>query len=305
MSNNLQDKTHIVIDENGGDLTNSIMSENIYQYVLINNVIQIDNEFNRWDVYVENNVNINIENTYYIFIIDTKFHDGFAHWVLECACYLPLFLILKHKYPNFKIYIKEFKNYKKLFCDYFTIYQHDIINCLPLRNLCVFPVPVSSLNIKNLNPNWTAQIDVFIAQLMRSNIHNEKKLSSIFLPRQKAENYVYNDRSYDTSDICNNFKNNTELVLNTDIILNLNTQIELVSSSKNVILIDGSAFLINGLFCVNSNIVVLDEVSLSQSRDYIKIKYIHDKISSNNHVSFIKNNNQNTFYYSDIKPFLI
>ena len=98
---------------------------------------------------------------------------------------------------------------------------------------------------------------------------------------------------------------NDDYILNTDIILNLNTQIELVNSSKNVILMDGSGYLINALFCKNSNIIVLDNFSLAQSNNYIKINYIYNKISSANNVSFIQNNKQNIFYYSDIKPLLI
>ena len=177
MNNNLGTIiTSLELDENGGVLANNIITEGIYQYVVINNVIKIDNTFNRWIVNVENNVNI--ENISYIFIIDTMFHDGFSHWVLECACYLPLFLLLKHKYPNFKLYLKEFKNYKKLFCDYFTIPQTDIIYSLPLNNVCVVPLPISSLNVNHLDAGWTAQIDVFIAQLMLSHMHNEKKIST-------------------------------------------------------------------------------------------------------------------------------
>ena len=94
------------------------------------------------------------------------------------------------------------------------------------------------------------------------------------------------------------------MILNKDIIVNLKTQIELVSSSKNVVLTAGSAYFINGLFCRNSNIIVLDDFIIGQFA-FLKLNYAHEIIKRNNKmVSILPNKNNRTFYYKDIEFFL-
>ena len=79
---------------------------------------------------------------------------------------------------------------------------------------------------------------------------------------------------------------------------------ELLLSSKNVILTAGSSYFINGLFCRNSTIIVLDDFIIWQINKYHKLNYANEKIKKNNTVSIIPNVKQNTFYYKDIVSFL-
>jgi hypothetical protein len=310
----------IEIDQNGNispnvEPENKIITEDIYSYIKLKNVVKIDTDFNKWILEINNtstDINTCTESeSYPILVINTKYHDAFVHWVFESGIYLPFFLILKKKYPNLKLYSKEFKKYKKLFYDFFQISSEDIIYELSPTSEYIFPLPISSLNIEELNETWKIQFDVFLAKLtsysinsISSNLSPEKSISTIFLPRQKKENYKGNERFYQTTDICNHLQGNTDLILNTDIIINLKTQMELVSSSKNVVLIAGSAYFINGLFCRNSNIIVLDDFIIGQFA-FLKLNYVHEIIKRNNKmVSILPNKNYRAFYYSDIESFL-
>jgi len=307
----------IEIDENGNISPNieqgcTIITEDIYSYVKLKNVVKIYNDYNKWILEIDNtftNIDTNISTTSYpILIIDTKYHDAFVHWVFESGIYLPFFIILKKKYPDLKLYSREFKKYKKLFYDFFQISSEDIIYELSPTSEYIFPLPISSLNIKELNETWKIQFDIFLAHLTcgisNGNLSPEKSISTIFLPRQKKENYKGNDRFYETTDICNHLRGNTDLILNTDIIVNLKTQIELVSCSKNVVLTAGSSYFINGLFCRDSNIIVLDDIIIGHF-GYLKLNYAHEIIKRNNKmVSILPNTNNRTFYYSDIEILL-
>ena len=106
-------------------------------------------------------------------------------------------------------------------------------------------------------------------------------------------------------DIFNNIENSKNcVILNTDNIVDLTQQINMVNSSSNVILTAGSAYFVNGLFCKNSHIIVLDDSYIWQIDTFMKLKYIHDKICENNKVFFIKSNDNNVFYYNKIQQYL-
>ena len=311
--------TRFEIDENGNISPNinsiaqecTVITEDIYSYIKLQNVVKIDTDFNKWILEINNtSTNINTcTESYPILVINTTYHDAFVHWVFESGIYLPFYLLLKKKYPNLKLYSREFKKYKKLFYDFFQISSEDIIYDISSSSECFFPLPISSLNIEELNETWKIQFDRFIVHLTSDDVKNnnlspEKSISTIFLPRQKKENYKGNERFYQTMDICNHLQGNTDLILNTDIIVNLKTQMELVSSSKNVVLTAGSAYFINGLFCRNSNIIVLDNFIIGQFA-FLKLNYAHEIIKRNNKmISILPNNNNRTFYYKDIESLL-
>ena len=280
-----------------------ILTEDVYQYTEFKNVINVENQYNKWIIEVDKNIsNSNI--SYYL-IIDTLLHNAFFHWIAECAIYLPFFNILKNKYPTLKLYLKEFKTYKKLFCDYFNITQNDIVYNLDNSNVCIFPMPISSLNIVKLDENWKIHVDYLIQKLNSTCIDNQKSIQSIFLPRQTKENYKNNDRTYNTIDISNHIENSkNSVILNTDSIVDLTQQINMVNSSSNVILTAGSAYFMNGLFCKNSHIIVLDDSMIWQIDTFMKLKYIHNKICETNKVFFIKSKGNNVFYYNNIKKYL-
>jgi hypothetical protein len=293
-----------IIDETGGDI--SVKKEGIYEFICLQNVVKIESKFNQWIIDTSKDQYENSVQTP-VLIIDTISHSAFCHWVFESAIYLPFFKILKQNYPNLKLYLEEFKTYKKLFCDYLQIHPSDIIYELEPDNMCIFPLPISFLNINKLDHRWKIQFDYFIEQLTLSleNTNVKKKITNLFLPRQTKENYKANDRSYNTIDISNHLVKDTDHILHTDTITELKIQMELLNSSKNIIVTCGSPYIVNGLFCRNSNIIVLDHFILHQMKGYIKMKYIHDRICKHNRVVFIPNKNNNTFYYNDLVNELI
>lgn len=120
------------------------------------------------------------------------------------------------------------------------------------------------------------------------------------MPRQTKENFKPNDRSYDITDIlqkCNDIK-----ILNTDNINKLEEQLTIINNSKNIILTGGSPYIVNGFFCINKNIIVLDNIVVHQSKKFSKMKYIHNFILKNNIVNSIP---KKKFTYNDIKKYLI
>ena len=279
------------------------LQEILYSYCEIKNVCTITPHFNRYTLVCDTDCIQESENTQYL-NIDTLYHDAFSHWVFECAIYLPLFLLLRRKYPRLKIYSSGYKVYKKLFYDYFEIRETDIVYHLDPSNLCIFPKPISSLNVNAIDETWKLQVDYFFTVLNAGSI--SKDIFLLFMPRQKKENYINNDRVYNTNDIENYIQNeipNEGKVLHTDEITHLKDQIGFIHRSKNVILTGGSPYFVNGLFCREKNIVVLDDFIVHQMSGYAKLKWIHDKISEKNKV-YMVNNHNNTFVYDTIKSYI-
>lgn len=124
------------------------------------------------------------------------------------------------------------------------------------------------------------------------------------MPRQRKENYKNNDRYYNTIDIENFIQKNDGFLLHTDEITEIKYQITPLHRSRNVVLTGGSPYFVNGLFCQYTNLIVLDDFILGQINEYIKLKFIHDKICEKNKVYMVKNNN-NIFCYDDIKAYLM
>jgi hypothetical protein len=281
----------------------------IYKYNAINNVINYECEnFSRW--IINNNENSIIKgNIQYYLIIDLPANEAFAHWVYESAIYLPFFNILKKQYPNIKLHFKTMKDYKKLFCNYFNITDNDITLHLKENNVCIFPLPISCLNNVELTTDYKLLVNNLISNL---NIikENNKQYNILLSPRGKKENLVANDRLCNVVDVINNIYNNSNnYILYTDDIDNLNEQIQIFSNSKNVILVDGSAYLVNGIFCTNSNIIILGNITLSQMAIYKKLQFIHDLIIKTNKVTHLPymngGYNNSTYFYNDIKKYLI
>jgi hypothetical protein len=221
----------------------------------------------------------------YYFVIDLLFHDAFAHWVYESAIYLPIFSKLKEIYPNIKILLKEKKQFKLLFLKFFNITEDNIVYDIHPNNKCLFPSPISPLNDNNITDNYKEIIVKFITIFSKCR-NVQPKYDYIILPRQSKENYKHNDRTYDmnviydaVSSITNNYT-----ILHTDTIKDLHDQINAIQSASNVIVTDGSPFLVNNLFCNNKKLLVLDTVTQYQSSFLFKQQYIIDtlcKINNN------------------------
>jgi hypothetical protein len=150
-----------------------------------------------------------------------------------------------------------------------------------------------------------AQVDAFCKHIHSSIPANKEKcIKTLVMPRQKRENYVGNDRVYNVDDIVNNITNEPDsMILNTDNITTLQEQIDLVCSSKNIVLHGGAAYFINGMISKNANIVVLDASHhIGQIREYPKVRYSDRIVQMRNTVFNIAHSD--AFTYSDIKEYL-
>lgn len=290
---------------NNDDDDVDVYTNDIYRYKMLRNVSKYEYiDFDKWSVNVHSESGPLEENETCYLIIDCIYHDAFAHWVYESAIYLLLYTQLKEIYPNIKLHLKSNKSYKKLFCELFNIKIDDISYELLQTNKCIFPLPISSLNIKHMSMEYKTHIDRFIhhIQLYMNTNHS---IRILLLPRQMKENYKDNDRTYNTSDIEFHVKNdNINKILHTDTIENLKEQINIVSMSKNIILTSGSPYFVNGIFCKHSNIIVLDNIIANQIKHFNKIKYIHSLILDTNNVTILPNKG-NRFTYDSVRKYLI
>jgi hypothetical protein len=124
------------------------------------------------------------------------------------------------------------------------------------------------------------------------------------MPRQIKENFVGNERTYNIEDILSKVADVPDsLVLNTDNIKSLQEQIDLVNSSKNIILTGGSPYFFNGMISNNANIIVLGATThIGQCNLYVKMRYSDYIVQLRNTVNNIPN--AAAFSYDDIKEYL-
>jgi len=283
--------------------TEDVYTLSIYKYKIVNNVIKYSyQDFDKWVIDTHNS---STEGRPYFLIIDTLYHEAFGHWVYESAIYLLLFLELKLKYPTIKLHLQGHKEYKRLFCEHFGISKNDIVLTLPSNNICIFPLPITAHSKRTICDDYMAQVDAFCKHIQSSiSTIQVKHINTLLMPRQKKENYAGNDREYNIEDISKSIKDEpSTMILNTDTIKTLQEQIELVSSSKNIVLTGGAPYFVNGIISENANIVVLGASHhTAHIREYVKIKYIDYIIQLRNTVINIAHSD--AFIYSDIKEYL-
>ena len=223
----------------------------------------------------------------YYLIIDFVFNEAFAHWVFESAIFLIHWKKLREQYPNIILVLSSEKVYKKLFLEYLEISPYTFDTSLQPNNICLFP-PVFALNDLNIDIAMFSSMVKEFSFLFRKNA--KKTIPILQMPRQKRENYVPNDRTISFNDIQGQ-------ILNTDDIVKLQDQIDIVSSSQNIILTYGSALFVNGMFTSDSNIIVLG--NLKQHDVFPTMKCLMDNVLNYNTVHFI-----DSFYQKNVEPLL-
>ena len=262
---------------------------NEYIFYKVNNVIDFkfcDKTYNRYTIFT--NQDKSMEESVYYFNVELCYNEAFAHYVYESLIYFNLFKLLKKTYPTLKLLMRKPKKFKYLFCEFFNIDTADIATELStsLQNICLFPNPISCLNNKTLDPSWTVYVKNLFDYFKQYSIKQEV-YTSILMPRQTKENFWGNERTVSVEKIISNLKKDY-LLLNTDILTSLADQINIVNSTSNLILTDGSPFLVNGLFVNNTNIYVIDTTTSPpnhteyQAASYPKYKYIIDCIKDVN-----------------------
>ena len=144
-------------------------------------------------------------------------------------------------------------------CEHFKIDSDDVVLELSPNNTCIFPLPISSLNTHTISDDYKKQLNAF-CNYIRSSASNggDKTVSILLMPRQTKENFVGNNRVYNTEDISSKVTEMPDsVILNTDNIKSLQEQIDLVNSSKNIILTGGAAYFFNGMISNSANITCL------------------------------------------------
>jgi hypothetical protein len=285
--------------------TEDVQTLSIYKYKVVANVKDYSYiDYDKWLININYDDNKEEATNHYM-IIDTLHNDAFGHWVYESAIYLLLFIQLRQLYPKIKLHLQCHKEYKRMFYEHFGIDKMDVTLELTPNNICIFPLPISANNKNTICSDYIAQMDAFCSYIRSSVPTNlNKNISILLMPRQTKENYVGNDRSYNIEDIYSNLdKLPNTVVLNTDNIKTLREQIELVNSSKNIILHSGAAYCFNGMISNNANILVLDASHHhGHIREYIKVKYIDYIVQTRNTINNISNTH--TITYDDIKEYI-
>ena len=272
------------------DIYKLYVVENVDSYCLL--------DFTTHKIEVKSTLIPDVDTSYYLVIDFDTSHEAFAHWVYESAIYLPIFGRLKQegRYKNIRILLNGRKRFKTLFLNFFNIPESDVCYSIDSgsNNTCIFPSPISVLNDNSLFSDRYMQIvDRFIGIF-----HDyvtvpviESRYEYTVLPRQVLENFVSNDRTYNLDFIYEMIRAESKsyCILNTDGITDLADQILVVRSSPNVVVTDGSPFLVNNMFCRNQNIYVVDTITVGQSASYVKLRYIRDRVSvmNNNSIQYI------------------
>jgi len=277
----------------------------IYKYRIVANVIDYSYiDYNKWLINTTNS-DIKAEDTNHYLIIDTLYNDAFIHWAYESAIYLLLFKELKQLYPKIRLHLKTQKQYKRMMCEHFKIDSDDVVLELSPNNTCIFPLPISSLNTHTICDDYKEQLNAF-CNYIRSSASNggDKTVRILLMPRQTKENFVGNNRVYNTEDISIKVAEMPDsVILNTDNIKSLQEQIDLVNSSKNIILTAGSAYFFNGMISNSANITVLGATHHEQQiRRYIKMAYSDSIVRMRNTVNNVSNSK--SFLYDNIKGYL-
>jgi len=280
----------------------------IYKYFIVSNVRNYyHHQYNSYIIDSDENIlSPATENCY--LILDTECSEALFHWFAECAIFFPLFTILQNEYPNIKIVFKKYKDYHKLFTEYFNISSDKILYELPTNNnICFFPLPISALNENKIHEDYILYSQIFLLHFY-DEITIEKDIDILILPRQNQNSNRYRNCINDCSDIINNLNN--AVILNTDNITDINYQIGLIRRSNTVIVSDASPYMFNSLFAINSKIIVLGDIVISQTEDYEKMRYFHDIIINNNIVYFVPYsqgnyyNSKSIFLFDQIREFL-
>jgi hypothetical protein len=207
--------------------------------------------------------------------IDSPDNEAFCHWVFESAILLPTL--------RGRPLLTTKKSYKTLFCRYFGIPDNQIRydpNRLAGRSFRLIDNPIPQ--------GYPQLLETFFTKFSSSVIPD---VDFVVMPRQKKENYVPNDRACPLTPFLDVFQKSgrTHRIVHTDEITDLQAQIDIVNSGRNLVVVDGAAFLVNGMFCSGKQIYVIScSLVEEQSKIYPMMKLIYDKIKQKNNVIFIK-----------------
>ena len=101
-----------------------------------------------YDIVSNNNI-VNSEYQYFIFEMSAhQSQEAFGHWIAEGAILLPIFKKIKSIYPNTKLHLGTYKQFKTLFLNHFNINENDISYILEPNNECFVAEPFTFFDNK-------------------------------------------------------------------------------------------------------------------------------------------------------------
>jgi hypothetical protein len=287
---------NITIDNNSLEhIKEKIDGVKIYS---VKNVINYKYHKSRYDILYKNNI-VTPEHKY--FLIESTGNEAFAHWVIESSILLSVFKKLKSLYPMIKLYLLCSKQFKTLFLNHCNISQNDISYTLEPNNECFLAEPFTIFDNKpEYSLHFRYVVDFFNS--IRPDILPVKDIDILFLPRQTKENYISNNRTHNTKELEDVILlMNNCYVLHTDKLTDLKDQINFILRAKNIIVTDGSPYLINSLISLNANIICIGDAVLSQILGFTEMKMIQSIIESSNKVHTVKYKN---YTFESIKHLL-
>lgn len=213
------------------------------------------------------------------FVIDTLEENAFGHWVYESAVFLPYFHLFKARYPALKLVCHERKTYKYLFYKYFDISMNDIVYDINIDcpNLCIFPETGMHLTIGYTTPQFEQILVQFCQEVQRRMPTDiDPFIEYCIMPRQTKENYAPNDRRVPFGEIYECFENLKipYQIMETDKVDDLNDQIRAIQRARAIILVDGSALMVNGIFCKGKPIFVVGQTTYKTRTLYPRMMLI-------------------------------
>ena len=271
---------------------------NIYN---LKNVISYKYYNKGYSIISDNNI-VNSEHQYFLFEISAQHgQEAFAHWIIEGAILIPIFKKIKCIYSNIKLHLHICKQFKTLFLNYFNINENDISYTLEPNNECFIAEPFTFFDNKSdCSLHFSYVVNFFNS--IRPEILPEKDIDILFLPRQTKENFIGNNRIHNTKQLEDAILlMNNCYVLHTDNITDLKDQINFILRAKNIIVTDGSPYLINSLISLNANIICIGGCVLYQILVFTEMKMLQTIIELNNKVHTI----QESFYtFESVKNLL-
>lgn len=238
------------------------------------------------------------ENIY--FILETPNHEAFSHWVYENSTWLPLFLLLKKRYPSCLLVIERMKDFKKLFFEKYRIPDNSIVlrDTMKEDNYCFFHT-YTSLNDKEIPEIYYKNVSNYFTQLPSKPF--TKEISILYLPRGTKENLQGpNNRLYNIQDDVKRLVNELGgVIYETDKTTLLDQQIDIVRKSKVILLDYGSNLWVNGCFAEDSVILCLN-IGWEHHLLFPSLGYVWNHIESLNVIKQIYAENKETITLENV-----
>lgn len=263
-------------------------------FAVVNNVLEYAHiDFNYWQIKaLSSGYQIGLDklspndNRIYV-ILETKFHEAFGHWFFESAIWIPQVKKILDAYPNSRIHLKETKGFKLQILQFFGVSEDRVSTQLPEHNTCIFVNPCTALNDAGDPGKFKEMLVDFSSQFFKNPI--TKTIDYLLMPRQKKENFVYNDRQIGTDDLEDYLKSvPSSAIYNTDNSPTFADQVKTLQNSRHILLTDGSPFMVNAFLAKHSVITVLGDTLVPiQRKTDRKLQVICEQIEHNNAIRYV------------------